>query len=216
MREHFVDAVLQGGHVRTVLGDVLQVCLAASADLVHVLDFGLHGGHDRLAARDAFDLFVDMVGELFQLGDAPLEGDDFLLGKHELAAPLLELLEHGFHALQLIVRRFDVRHGVSLACLNARELAQQLFLDGGRARQLFRHALHLPLALRHFGRHVARRFEETREPLLLLAEHRFVPLDALEAREGLVDFRPQHGELGGHRQKLVLKRVHAVEFLLRV
>ena len=109
-----------------------------------------------------------------------------------------------------------MRHRVALARLDARELAEQLFLDRGRARELFRHALHLALALGDVAGHLPRRLEQAREAALLFGQDPLFALHALEARKRLLDFRSQHRELRGHRQQLVLQRVDPVELVLGI
>ena len=49
----------QVGDLGAVIGDELQVRLAAAADLVDALDFGLHRLHERLALGDGLDLLLD-------------------------------------------------------------------------------------------------------------------------------------------------------------
>ena len=52
--------LLSVGHLAAVLGDVREVGLAARADLVDVLDFGLHRVDQLLAAGDRCDALVEL------------------------------------------------------------------------------------------------------------------------------------------------------------
>ena len=57
--EQQVDLSLERGDLAAMFGDVRQVGLAARADLVHVLDFGLHRVDQRFAAGDGGDALVE-------------------------------------------------------------------------------------------------------------------------------------------------------------
>ena len=63
-----VDLPFEGRHLAAVLGDVRQIGLAARADLVDVLDLGLHRVDQLLAAGDRGDALVELGGDLLDLG----------------------------------------------------------------------------------------------------------------------------------------------------
>ena len=140
----------QVGDLGAVIGHELQVGLAAAADLVHALDFGLDRLHERVALGNGLDLLLDGLGAAGQLGQPLLEGGDLLLRERQLRAALLELLDHGLGALQLIFGGLGLRHRVALLRLHARQLGEELFLDGGRAAELVADGLHLLQPLRRF------------------------------------------------------------------
>jgi hypothetical protein len=83
-RQHFVDPLAQRGDVVAVRLDVLQVRLAAGADVVDAGDFLAHRLDDRVALAERGDLGVDLLGELRQLSGARLERRDALLREGEL------------------------------------------------------------------------------------------------------------------------------------
>ena len=104
----------QIGDLGAVIGHELQVGLAAAADLVHALDFGLHRLHEHVALGNRLDLLLDGLGGARQLGQPLLEGGDLLFRERQLRAALLELLDHGLGALQLILGGLGLRHRVAL------------------------------------------------------------------------------------------------------
>ena len=172
--------VLSAATSAAVLGDVRQVRLAAGADLVHGLDFGLHGVDELLAARDGLDALVQLVGDLLDVGEARLDGGQLLLAEGDLRPPLLELLEHLLGARELIFRRLNLADRVALPAVHAVELGQHLVLEAGRPRQLFGQRLHLPRPLGDVGRHGLAGDDELGEALLLLGDGRLVELHAVD------------------------------------
>ena len=108
-----------------------------------------------------------------------LEGGDLLLGERQLRAALLELLDHGLGALQLIFGRLGLADRVALAGLHARQLGEEFVLDGGRAAELVADALHLLEPLADFGGQAAALLDELGQPRLLIVNDRLVLLHGL-------------------------------------
>ena len=143
-RQHLVDLLAQRGDVVAVRLDVLQVRLAAGADLVDAGDFLAHRLDDRVALGERGDLGVDLLGQLRQLAGARLERGDPLLRERELACGAARAaFDAVFEPLELILGRFELRGDVALAALHARELLQQLVLDHRRAADFLGQPLHL-------------------------------------------------------------------------
>ena len=74
----------------------------------------------------------------------------------------------------------------------------------------------MTLPLGDLGGHLPRRLEQAREAAFLLRQDPLLALHALDIRERLLDFGPQHGDLRSHRQQLVLHRIDAFQFVLRI
>ncbi len=127
--EQVLDLGAQVGDIRAVVGDELQVRLAAAADLVDAFDFGLDRLDEAFALGNRLELHLDAFGGAGQVGEPAFEGGDLLLGERQLRAALLELLDHGLGALQLIFGGLGLRHRVALPCLDPRQLGEELVLD---------------------------------------------------------------------------------------
>ena len=132
-RQELVDARLERGDLGAVFGDVREVRLAARADLVDLLDFGLDRVDELFAAGDRLDVPVEPVGELLDFGQPRLDGRQLLLAERHLRAAPFELLEHRLGAGELILGRLDLADGVALPALDAIELREQLVLDRRRS-----------------------------------------------------------------------------------
>ncbi len=185
--QQVLDLGAQFGHLRAVIGDELQIRLAAGADLVDALDFGLHRLHERLALGDRLDLLLHALGGARQIGEAAFERGDLLFRERQLRAALLELLDHGLGALQLIFGGLGLRDRVALARLDAGQLGEELFLDLGGAVEIVADGLHLLQPLRGFGGEVAALLDELGQAGGLLVNDAFLLLDGLRERLRLLE-----------------------------
>src|SRR5258705_6399819 len=214
--EQVLHLAAQRRDLLAVVADVLQVGAAARADLVDVLDLRLDRVDERLALDNRLYLVVDLVGLLRQLGHLRFDRADLLLGERQVRPALVERLVHRVGALDLVLGGFGLRDRVTLARLDARELGDELVLDGGRAIQLVAERLHLLHAFGRFAGQRAAGFGELRNPHLLLVDRRLVTDDFLEPRLRLVELRLQDVEPVRQRHDLALGRGDLVDLLLRV
>ena len=86
----------------------------------------------------AWRLLVELVGELFDLGEPRLDAASFFSPNATCARRRFELLEHLLGADELIFGRLNLADGVALSALHPIELGEQLVLDSRRSRQFLR------------------------------------------------------------------------------
>ena len=185
--QQILDLGAQVGDLGAVIGDELQIGLAAAADLVDALDFGLDRLHERFALGDRLELLLDAFGGAGQIGEAAFERGDLLLRERELRAALLELLDHGLGALQLIFGGLGLRDRVALARLDAGQLGEELFLDLGGAAEIVADGLHLLQPLGGFGGEGPALLDQLGQAGGLIVNDRLVLLDGLRERLRLLE-----------------------------
>ena len=215
-RQQVLDLTPHRGDLVPVLGDELQVGSAARADVVDAVDFRLDGRDDSLALENPLDRLVEPRGPLRQLGHLDFDGGHLLLREHELRSPLLELLVHGFGALQMVLGGLDLRGGVTLAGLDARELRDQLLLDGVGAREFVAERLNLRHPLGRLTGQRAAHLETFRQSRLLLTQNGLVTRDLVDARPCFLEAIFESGQPVGDRQQFFLPCCDGLDFLLRV
>ena len=183
-RQQQIHLVLEGGHFAAMLGDVGQVGLAARANLVDLLHFGLDGVDQLLASGNRGHALFEIAGELLDLRQPCFDRRQLLVTERHLRSALLELLEHVLRPRQLILGRLHLAERLALPALDAIELDDQFVLHRARPRELFRERLHLTGPIGHFGGDRLARRQEIRETLLLLDHRGLVELHGVDALTG--------------------------------
>ena len=130
-----------------------------------------------LAFGNRLELDLDAFGGAGQVREAAFERRDLLFGERQLRASLLELLDHGFGALQLIFGGLGLGDRVALSRLHARQLGEELFLDRGGAVEVVADGLDLLHPLRGFRGERLALLDQFGQARGLIVNHRLVLLD---------------------------------------